>query len=575
MTGSSIDAVHKSSRHEQTARSIEAIIDAAIFRPVGVNTIARWTVVLSLAMSVCAQAARADGQLDPSFGSGGRVDLSLVNSSGTEGAVSVLQRGDGRFITVGAGEGKGIWVTQDLANGALDGGFGTTSGTYFLQSRYSSASAAVREPNGSIVLAGGEESISPGFDTLIARLTPQGALDPSFGNDPPNPTGDGISVFDLGGDDLAEGIAIDSNGRIIIAGRTGSTSSHDVLLARFNSDGSIDAGFGGPTGVHTDLGGNDIGTNVATQGERIVVLANSGPNTDVLGYRPNGTLDPAFGGGDGIAPVNFPAGTESNALLIQPDGRIVVAGSHSTNAYIARLQPDGSQDTSFGSGGVTSFEAPSGATGMYLATLAQSDDSKTVAAATSFAPGNNHAVLLRTLANGQPDPAWGTNGVLTIPSPPETSDYAFAVSVEPDRRILVGGDTYANGNDDRLLLRVLGDTTPPDTAITHAPKQKRRLSRHPVMIAFEAVGDVHTTFECELIRPRRKHRHRRPAQSAASSPTVAFSACASPVTYRNLRMPGRYSFAVRAIDPAGNVDPTPATVTVKVLPKRRHKRHRH
>lgn len=535
---------------------------------------AKWTAVFSLAMSVCAQAAWADGQLDPSFGSGGRVDLSLVNSSGVEGAGKVLPLGDGRFVTVGAGEGKGIWVTQNLANGALDGSFGTAGGTYFPQSSYSFASDAVREPNGSIVVAGGENA-GASFDTLVARLTPQGALDPSFGNDPPNPTGDGISSFDLGGDDLAKGVAIDSTGRIVVAGRTGPNGSHDVLLARFNSDGSVDATFGGPTGVHTDLGGDDIGTEVAMQGERIVVLANSGPSTYVLGYRPDGTLDPAFGGGDGIAPVNFPTAAESNALLVQPDGRIVVAGSHSTHTYIARLQPDGSPDPSFGSAGVTSFEAPSGATEMYVAALAQSDDGKIVAAASSYATGNNHAALLRTLANGQPDPAWGTNGVLTIPSPPETSDYAYALSVEPDRRILVGGETYANSNDDRLLLRVLGDTTPPDTAITHAPKRTRSSSRRPVTVAFEAVGDVHTTFECELIRPKRKHRHRHPARSAATRSAVAFSACASPVKYRNLRRPGRYSFAVRAIDPAGNVDPTPATVTFKVLPKHRHKPHHH
>ncbi|HEX8958418.1 MAG TPA: hypothetical protein VF770_01200, partial [Solirubrobacterales bacterium] len=224
----------------------------------------------------------------------------------------------------------------------------------------------------------------------------------------------------------------------------------------------------------------------------------------------------------------------------------------------------------FGSGGVTSFEAPSGATGMYVGALAQSDDGKIVAAASSFAPGGNHAVLLRTLANGQPDPAWGTNGVLTVPSPPETSDYAWALSVQPDRRILVGGETYANGNDDRLLLRVLGDTTPPDTAITHRPRRRLRSSRRPVTVAFKAIGDVHTTFECRLIRPKRKRHHRRPARSAATRSAAAFRACASPVRYRNLRRPGRYRFAVRAIDPAGNVDPTPATVTFKVLPKKRH-----
>lgn len=531
---------------------------------------ARWTAVFSLAISVCAQAAWADGQLDPSFGSGGRVDLGLVNSSGVEGASQVLPLGDGRFVAVGAGEGKGIWVTRHLANGSLDGSFGAAGGTFFPQTSYSFASDAVREPNGSIVVAGGE-SAGFEFDTLVARLTPQGALDPSFGNDPPHPTGDGISVFNLGEDDIANGVTIDSTGKIVIVGRTGPNVSHDVLLARFNSDGSVDSSFGGPTGVHTNLGGNDIGTAVAMQGERIVVLANSGPSIYVLGYRSDGTLDPAFGAGNGIAPVSFPTPkVEPNALLVQPDGRILVAGSNATHAYIARLQSNGSPDTSFGSGGVASFEPPSGAKEMYATALAQGDDGKIVAAATSYGGGPSHAVLLRVLPGGQPDPAWGTNGVLTLPSPPETSDYAYALAVEPNRRILVGGETFAHGNDDRLLERVLGDTTPPDTAITRAPRRRLRLSRRPVTVAFKAVGDVHTTFECKLIRPKRKGRHRRPVLSAAARSAVAFSACASPVKYRNLRRPGRYRFAVRAIDPAGNVDPTPATVTFRVLPKKRH-----
>jgi uncharacterized delta-60 repeat protein len=526
---------------------------------------------------ICAQAAWADGQLDPSFGNGGRVELGLANGSGEEGAASVLPIGGGRFVAVGAGEGKGIWVTQHLANGSLDDGFGSGGGAYFPQSSYSFASAAVREPDGSIVIAGGERNSE--FDTILARLTPQGALDPSFGNDPPNPPGDGISVYDLGGDDIANGVVIDSTGRIVITGRTGPSGAHDVLLARFNSDGSLDQTFGGPTGVHTNLGGDDQGRAVAMQGSRIIVLATSGTSAYVLGYRPDGTLDLAFGGGDGIAPVSFPSGTESSALLVQPDGRILVAGNVSNRELVARLMPDGSPDTSFGSGGMTSFELPAGEE-FFVNALAQSDDGKIIAAATIYAPKHSQVGLLRMLPNGQPDPAWGTNGILAIPTPPETSDSAFALAVEPDRRILIGGATLSKGNSNRLLMRVLGDTTPPDTAITQAPRAKTRSPLRSATLAFEAVGDAHTTFECELSfsrakrhRHRHHHHHGRPHRRMKAS-IAGFAPCSSPVVYKALRGVGLYTFAVRAIDPAGNVDPTPAAATFRVLAKRRHHHRR-
>ena len=87
---------------------------------------------------------------------------------------------------------------------------------------------------------------------------------------------------------------------MVIVRRAGPIAGHDVLLARFNQDGSLDKSFGGPTGVHTDLGSDEEGTDAAMQGNRTVVLATSGPKTVVLRYNPDGSLDPSFGGGDGV-----------------------------------------------------------------------------------------------------------------------------------------------------------------------------------------------------------------------------------------------------------------------------------
>jgi uncharacterized delta-60 repeat protein len=527
--------------------------------------------LIAIGVSAFAAAgARADGELDPSFGSGGSIDLNLGTGPGANGATELFRLGDGRFITVGPGKGNGTWTTQNLANGGLDGSFGVGGGAYFHQTRYSFGIKAAREANGSIVIAGAEQSAGIEYDTLVARLTPQGTLDPSFGNDPPNPTGDGISVFNLGGDDVAEDVTIDSAGRVVIAGRVGPGSDLDAMILRLKPDGSIDSSFGGPTGVRVDLGGSDVATNVAAQGERTVVLVSSNSNTFLLAYRPDGSLDPTFGGGDGIAPLAFSSEPESNALLVQPDGRILAAAGYGPHISMERVLPDGSPDPGFGSGGTTGFDAPNGAKEFFIRDLAQSDDGKTVAAATAFAPGSQ-AVVLRTLASGQPDPAWGTNGVLAFPNPPGQTETADAVSIGPDRRILVGGEAFDSEADEahRLVMRLLGDTTPPDTAITHAPRRKLRVSGKKQGFSFEAIGDVNTTFECELTRP--KLRHRRHRHSSAAISTARFSACSSPAKYGNLRRPGTYRFAVRATDPAGNVDASPATAAFKVLPKKHHR----
>src|SRR5262245_35555404 len=127
------------------------------------------TALVALSLAVLPASALADGQLDPSFGTGGRVDLNLVDSPGAEGATAILPLDDGRFITVGSGEGAGVWVTQNLMNGALDPGFGTAGSTFFKLSGYTFASDAVRESSGSIVMAGGTEN-GTSFDTNVARM---------------------------------------------------------------------------------------------------------------------------------------------------------------------------------------------------------------------------------------------------------------------------------------------------------------------------------------------------------------------------------------------------------------------
>jgi hypothetical protein len=110
-----------------------------------------------------------------------------------------------------------------------------------------------------------------------------------------------------------------------------------------------------------------------------------------------------------------------------------------------------------------------------------------------------------------------------------------------------------------LTLRLLGDTEPPNTKITSGPKGKTH-PRGKAKFRFKVLDDTTATFECKLTRP---HGHRRHHRLGRKKPK--FRSCTSPKTYHGLRRRGKYVLRVRATDPAGNVDPTPAKRRFKVI----------
>ncbi len=574
-----------------------------------VKSVLRGVAVAIAALALLPAAALADGQLDPSFGSGGRVIIGHAAGEGVEGTSSLFQLGGGRFLAGGIGGGSGVWMTQYLADGSLDGSFGAGGQAFVNLSKFTSPTDEIREPDGAIVAVGGWQPESE-FDTFVMRLTPQGGLDPSFGNDAPNPAGDGIDSYDFGGEDLAEDLVLDSTGKAVVVGRAGPSGEYDVHLARLNADGSIDASFGGPEGVYTELDGSEDGLKIALQGDRLVVLATGAGGTYVLRYLPDGELDPSFGGGGGALATPLAADLDAGGLLIEPDGDILVAGGNGEQTQIVRLLPNGAPDPGWGNDGVVSFSAQPGKA-LYVGALARMDDGRILdggGIATKGGKGEERPILIRTLPNGQPDPAWGSGGMLQLPPGPGLEEGIGVLQVEPNRRILAGGSTNSEAEGvNRELWRILGDTTPPDTAITQAPPAAGKAPLARAQFAFAAVGDTNTSFECALTqtplpRPKKhrkkrhhkKHHHRKKpgarakgslATTLAAAP--AFAPCASPVAYPGFAKPGSYRFAVRAIDPAGNVDPTPAEanvhLTAKPLPKKHrkhhrrkhHKRHRH
>jgi uncharacterized delta-60 repeat protein len=234
-----------------------------------------------------------------------------------------------------------------------------------------------------------------------------GDLDPSF-------DADGKAITDFGKSEFAGGMAIQRDKKIVVVGHDTETDPpryiRDFVLARYLSNGSLDAAFGGGR-VRTDFAGaSDSAEGVAEQPDgKLVVAGSSGAQFAFARYNADASLDSTFDG-DGKALISFGAGFGgANAVALQPDGRIVAAGEASgptSNDFaLARLDPNGSVDTTFG-GGVVLTDL-SGAEDV-VTSLAVQADAKIVAVGIAHPSGD--VLLARYAPNGSLDASFDGDG---------------------------------------------------------------------------------------------------------------------------------------------------------------------
>jgi uncharacterized delta-60 repeat protein len=261
----------------------------------------------------------------------------------------------------------------------------------------------VLQPDGRVVAAG-----LIGFDFALTRNTPEGWLDPSFG-------GDGLVRTDVGGMGRVWGLAIQPDGMILAVGEVqhltpGAPTA--VVLARYRPDGDLDLQFGND-GTVTASGWTGHAA-VAVQPDGRIVVAGTG----LARLAADGSTDESFGR-HGLVEV---PGSGLTAVALQPDGKIVVAGD-----ILARYDLDGKLDLGFGSGG----DADTTGLGA-LNALALQPDGRIVV-------GGD--VLARYSSNGQLDRSFGSGGTVAGPG----SGALHAVAIEPDGRIVVGGTGASEG----------------------------------------------------------------------------------------------------------------------------------
>jgi uncharacterized delta-60 repeat protein len=282
-----------------------------------------------------------------------------------------------------------------------------------------------------------------------------GELDPTF-------DGDGRVVTDFGPtDDFVDDVAIQADGKIVVAGGSGAHPAQDFALARYNPDGSLDATFDGDGRVLTDFAtSTDVALGVAIQADGKIVAVGftnaggNGNNFALARYDPNGSVDPTFDG-DGRVVTDFgPDDDGASEVAIQADGKIVAAGSSGAGANplnfaLARYNPNGGLDPTFDGDGrvVTDFGARTdGALGVAIQA-----DGKIVAAGFSSAgaPAVDFA-LARYNPNGSVDATFTGDGRVVTDF--GANDSASDVVIQADGKIVAAGGSDAGANPRNFAL---------------------------------------------------------------------------------------------------------------------------
>ena len=433
--------------------------------------------------------------LDPTFGRGGAVVGPADSGSGSvlSGVVALAVQLDGKIVAAGS-DSQGAVVRRFNANGSVDISFGTGGQAKIPlpageTSIFIGADGLAIGPDGSIVVAATTDRAATtgpyrAEGGLVARLTPAGQLDTSFG------TG---GEFVLPANDLVSAVAVQADGKVVAVGSrflpaaTGQGqplfSQSQVLAIRLTTAGTFDSTFNGSGELVFGLIGSGApGNSFATVGTAVAIAPTgqiyAAAGRDTLGtvdggtagmvarIKTDGTLDGTYGAGGILASDVTNQIATITALAVQPDGKVLVASRVTgyTGPYtpaLVRLLPDGTVDPSFQG---LAFQATTvaGSTDV-IRGIAVGGDGIITAAGTSAASG---LYVEQFTAAGRLDTTLGANGQFAVlPNPPAISGSlgrslaGGSVALTPAGKIIVGGT---------LTDRIPGTNLPPGSTYANA-----------------------------------------------------------------------------------------------------------
>jgi uncharacterized delta-60 repeat protein len=416
---------------------------------------------VALILVTATGARAASGDLDPTFGGDGivRTDLSPNEDDG----FAVTVQPDGKIVVVGergiGGLNPRVAIVRYETDGSLDTSFGGGDGNVSIDfTRRDDFAYAVRiQDDGKIVVAGAGAYSGRSSRFALARVTPDGSLDPTFG-------GDGRVMTDVTPSyDWANGMALQANGKIVVVGSiSAGPRNGKIAVLRYRADGTLDPRFSGNGIVRADPTRTfDDGLAIGVEADGQIIVAGgagfTGPNERfvALAYGRDGSLDPTFGG-DGMVFTDItPSADVPFGLAIQGDGKIVVAGGGAQGEAdpkfaLARYERDGSLDPTFAGDGTVITNFTPHDDGAY--SVALDPAGRIVAAGLA---GNNGSVprfaASRYLTDGTLDSTFGGDGKVTRDIT-AYFDSAWGVAVQADGSVVCSGVAGAGGSHPSIAV---------------------------------------------------------------------------------------------------------------------------
>lgn len=355
------------------------------------------------------------------------------------------------------GNGNGLMGSADVnnvavtcttlqANGALDTSFGSGG---IVSNTLSPAKALALQADGKLLVLGG---------LTLSRYNTSGSADTSFG------TGGKVTIVASGGPvDSMQALALQNDGKIVVAGYTALPTSFndDVVVLRYNSDGTLDTGFGTGGKVVTDFNGmtdRAFAVLVQTDGKIVVAgfatlgtQATADQDFALVRYQSTGSLDTGFGNG-GKATVNVAGKADFGyAVALQSDAKIVVAGRVGVNGGsnpdfgVARFLANGSIDATFNTSGTARIDFGGGVWDEAGDLVIQADG-KIVLGGYTQTTGIFRYALARLTGAGLIDTTFGSNGLLST-SFTGSNDFGRGLALQSDGKFVIAGQVAGTSSN--------------------------------------------------------------------------------------------------------------------------------
>ncbi len=430
--------------------------------------------------------------LDPTFGYKGIVKTAINTLDSENVSNSVVFQSDGKIVAAGFytnfNSYKNFALVRYNPDGSLDYSFGTngivTTPIGDGDNEINSLAIQINPENSSeekIIAAGYANVQGQGSNFAMARYNSDGSLDNTFGTD-----GNGTVITKVSFlDDVARSVVIQNDGKIILSGYAKDDDNYDLVIARYNNDGSIDESFGTENGiVKLDVSGNglnDYAYAAAVQDDGKVIIAGSVStvitgqivhfvsNFALVRYNTDGTLDTDFGAnGTGIVIASSSSDLNyANSVAVQKDDKIVIGGtSYNGNDYdfsLQRYTSDGILDNTFNNNGMVITPVGSGDNQIKSIALQQMDDGTESILASGFYFNDNDFdfVIERYNSNGELESSFGSSSEHIIHGNGvnigESNNKALSMAVKKNpvsgnvEKIILAGNAFNGTNNDFAL----------------------------------------------------------------------------------------------------------------------------